>query len=462
MEKVSSKADNRIDIFTDFDDSIFSDGSIDPLGLLIIWTSLGNRIFHNRLNSISTNIRSYTLNLFHHSAIQQACSIHEEKFVNLAGKAPYHNHTDLVEGMAIFLECLMAHALIRGENTITVSDHLVLPGVSKLNGFLLHNPKNRICSSIPVDRSNGILVRQHQLGIHGRHKGPFQQMDLFRKQDYYADEKLWKEIAALFDQGAIRSLQKELIQIIEIHILSKKPHGQNAIWVNVNDVVSDKLIDLYGKVLQEEIITADRFSDFWKHHLGLGTTQTTSGKIFNYVSPSSQKADSQASIRYLAEHHSDSLLQAIKVVEPFIAMVQKVMERMLTRGFKECDKEFCDFVTHQFANPEIEVAGIYPFLREEFFSKEANTRLRALIGFYEACIDPMDPIQFSQELITFHYAIMKQRGNLPWISMSDRGDVTQHRSFAYTASAKELQEGYRWVNDYYLSTVISLKEGMQR
>ena len=38
--------ENKLDnIFTDYDESIFSDGSIDSIGLRIIWTSLGNKIF---------------------------------------------------------------------------------------------------------------------------------------------------------------------------------------------------------------------------------------------------------------------------------------------------------------------------------------------------------------------------------------------------------------------------------
>ena len=88
------------DIFTDFDDTIFSDGSIDPIGLQVIWTSLGNRIFQNRLNSISTNIQSYTLNLFHHAVIRQLQASHVDKIINLVGRSPYDNRTDLYDGLA--------------------------------------------------------------------------------------------------------------------------------------------------------------------------------------------------------------------------------------------------------------------------------------------------------------------------------------------------------------------------
>ena len=83
------------DIFTQPDNSIDSDGSIDPLGLLMIWTSLGNRVFHNRLNTVSTNIHFYTLNLFHHAIICELEETHIDKIVNLTGKAPYDNRNDL-------------------------------------------------------------------------------------------------------------------------------------------------------------------------------------------------------------------------------------------------------------------------------------------------------------------------------------------------------------------------------
>ena len=74
--------ENTLDnIFTDYDESIFSDSSIDPMGLRIIWTSLGGKIFHNKLNTVSTDIKLYTLNLFHHYLIQK-CITEEVDSVN--------------------------------------------------------------------------------------------------------------------------------------------------------------------------------------------------------------------------------------------------------------------------------------------------------------------------------------------------------------------------------------------
>jgi len=64
--------DNTLDnIFTEYDESIFSDGSIDAMGLRIIWTSVGSKIFHTKLNTISTDIKLYTLNLPHLYLLQE-------------------------------------------------------------------------------------------------------------------------------------------------------------------------------------------------------------------------------------------------------------------------------------------------------------------------------------------------------------------------------------------------------
>ncbi|MBK9983878.1 MAG: hypothetical protein IPP15_16165 [Saprospiraceae bacterium] len=100
-----------VDIFTDHDDSIFSDDSFDPLGLQMVWTSLGNKVFRNRLNTVSTNIRYYTLNLFHHLVIQQLEEKYEDKITNLIGRPPYDNRSDLYDGLIVFLECLLVHVL---------------------------------------------------------------------------------------------------------------------------------------------------------------------------------------------------------------------------------------------------------------------------------------------------------------------------------------------------------------
>jgi len=50
------------DIITEYDERISGDAYIDPLGERMIWQVFGQAIFNNRVNSISNDVRNYTLN----------------------------------------------------------------------------------------------------------------------------------------------------------------------------------------------------------------------------------------------------------------------------------------------------------------------------------------------------------------------------------------------------------------
>lgn len=56
---------------TEYDEGLFSESYIDPVGTLIIWSAFGRNIFRNRINSISNDVRNFTLNIFHHFLIRK-------------------------------------------------------------------------------------------------------------------------------------------------------------------------------------------------------------------------------------------------------------------------------------------------------------------------------------------------------------------------------------------------------
>ena len=47
---------------TEYDDSLSGDSYIDPIGTLIVWSALGRQVFDDRVNSVSNDVRNYTLN----------------------------------------------------------------------------------------------------------------------------------------------------------------------------------------------------------------------------------------------------------------------------------------------------------------------------------------------------------------------------------------------------------------
>lgn len=445
------------DIFTDIDDSIFSDGSIDPLGLQMIWTSIGNKIFHNKLNTVSSNIHFYTLNLFHHSLINKVKQLYDSKVVNLLGKAPYDNEADLYDGIVIFLECLLAHVLA---DNVADDANVFIPGVAKLKGILINRPGDKIAVSLPVDRKDGILVRHILLGIHGRHKGPFRQMSIFYKNDYYSDSLMWKQINSMFDKGDWKILSDALLLIIDKYILSAKVIGGRPIRVRLSDIKSDLLFTFYNNLLRNENFKDKELIDFWENRLGFNDESSTAALVYNFVKSSTEDFNYSEAFLKLAQENTNKDLQAIEAIEPLLTCIQKIMDRLLLRGTSIIEIELITFVKHHVNNPLIKPDEIEKYLTADFFSEEALKRLKALLDIYTAQRHSTDPVLFIQKLISFHHTIMKQRGNLAWLNVSLKGNITQHKSFSYTADRIDYLGNYEWVNGYYLRTVSALFNGL--
>lgn len=138
------------------------------------------------------------------------------------------------------------------------------------------------------------------------------------------------------------------------------------------------------------------------------------------------------------------------------------MNRLLHRGVSGLDADIRSFIRHHLTNPSIRLEAISPFLIDAFFGDEAKKRIDKMKVIWQECTNPVQEDLFAQKLIDFHHTIMKQRGNLPWISISLSGSITQHRSFHFTGSGLNELRSYDWVNDYYLKTVISLYRGLHQ
>ena len=451
------------DIFTDLDDSIFSDGSIDPLGLRMIWTSLGNAIFKNKLNTVSTSIKFYTINLFYHSVIREVQQHSPEIFINNTGKEPYHTKTDLYDGLIIFMECLMAHVLVQERQWGNADDShdFFIPGLSKLRGKIDNGISDNITQGIPVSKSEGILVRHILLGIHGRHKGPFQQMGLLNRFDYYSNALLWEEVRTIFKTSIWHALHQRLSQMLIEKVLLLRVSGKKPIWVRITDeLIDESLIDLYREVLHDEAFRLPSLIAFWERHLGLNSAGDTASLIYDVVKAEQGEAPAEMIIQRLNSQSPNDELAAICAIEPFISMHNKVMNRLLARGNAQFDDTLKQFVSHKLSDPSLNTNHIRTFLTERFFNTEAIRRIGELITLFEQSINPVNESHYVTELIGFHHRVMKQRGNIPWISMGSGGDITQHRSFLYTDSYLTFLEGKAWMNDYYVGTVNSLFKGL--
>ncbi|MDO9256943.1 MAG: hypothetical protein Q7U54_15590 [Bacteroidales bacterium] len=450
---------NLDDIFTSYDESIFSDGSIDPMGLRIIWTSLGNKIFYNKINTISTDIRYYTLNLFHHYLLYKCTVDWADKINGLVRKPPYINKSDLYEGILIFLENLLTRSTYEAPK-MQPSNYTV-PGLSKLKGLLLKDDKDNNGNKLVVKRTSGILVRQYLLGIHGRHKGPFMQMGILNSNSEvpYNNTALWENVGLLFSGNPWKSAAKNLLSLIDSKILSVVPKSGKEIEYKIEEILNPIIIKAYASILTPSLYSGDTVKSFWERQLGLH--QGTAANLFTAYKEFTDKSNYQGIIEKAKDEYKDEIINAIVAIEPFITCIDKMAKRILLRGTSFINDELITTANYWLNLTTIQIDKMEAFLSDVFFNPEAISRLRRLMKIYTSSKQSINPpIEFIKQLIQYHNEIMKSRGHMHWVSIGSDNKITIHKSLYFTNAELEKLKQPSWINNYYLSTLDSLYKGL--
>lgn len=456
-------ANQLTDIFTEEDDSIFSDGSIDPLGLRVIWTSIGNKIFGNKLNTISTDIRFFTLNLFHHSIVEECERKYEEQFAKLCGTPPYNNNVDLEDGLIIFLESLMTHSMNEVWESMRELEMGMVPGMSKLRNKKDSHPTDKMVTEIEVNRAKGILVRHHLLGIHGRHKNPFREMDIFVGNNYYLHKELWKDAGQIFSISPWKELREKLITLIGSKVLVSKRVSGSYLKIKVNELPVKELSDLYFACLQPKIFKNKTLVNFWEARLGLleGTANVLYSELKNAAVhlEEGEWPDLPGIIKSAAIMETDvnsKNIHAINAIEPLLTCFDKVTNRILFRRTSTVN-ELIPFADKWLSGVTINVKSVEPFLNEVYMERSALGRLKELINIYT---NSTTGYMFIEKIINYHKKIMENRGGMPWVSLSKTGEIKHNRSYNFSNDYLEFLSTDVWVNNYYLSTVFKLYKGL--
>lgn len=449
---------NSLDnIFTDYDESIFSDGSIDPMGLRIIWTSIGSKIFHNKLNTISTDIKFYTLNLFHHYLLQKCISEEEDNVSKLIRKKPYFNKSDLFEGLVIFLENVLINAAYNHKDS-----SIAVPGINKLNNLKNNDSRRSSVEKITVSRDKGILVRQYSLGIHGRHKGPFLQMNIFNEnaEDIYNNPIVWNEAAEIFKSSPWKEAEIELVDLIKKKLLNSNTKSGSFIEYKVDEVLTPSLEKRFVALLKKEIYVADKIKSFWLNRLGLN--QDTAGTLYQvYLNEIPNGIDYQNIIVNAYSESADDYLGAINAIEPFLTLVDKCINRLLSRTTVMIDDDLKNFIGNWLKDNEVDMDKIKPYLRVQFVNQEAINRLQKLLEIYSNALKANKPAEnFIIKLIKYHQDIMRSRGNLNWVSIGADNKIAVHKSIYISDKDLDVLKSKKWINSYYLPTVDSLHKGL--
>jgi len=114
--------------FTEFDDSLTHTLNIDPLGMTVIWSAFGQKIFNNRVSSISNDVRNYTLNLVHHLAIKELVELGLTLQGQLAQIYPQVDLLEFKQACLIHAENLFVYSMLTSEKPL---DTFGILGASK-------------------------------------------------------------------------------------------------------------------------------------------------------------------------------------------------------------------------------------------------------------------------------------------------------------------------------------------
>ncbi|MBK9733191.1 MAG: hypothetical protein IPO83_18205 [Chitinophagaceae bacterium] len=361
----------------------------------------------------------------------------------------------------------MTHSLLETRQKMRDEQIGMIPGMSKLQTKITGHSPDKMVTEIEVNRSKGILIRHHLLGIHGRHKNPFREMKIFGTVNYYQNREIWKEAEQIFSVQPWRALRDKLIELMGTRVLSARPNSTSYLKMKVNEPEFKELIrelqPLYFACLQPSVFRTQPLVRFWEARLGLleGTAYLLYSELKKNVSKlnDNEWPDYTSIIKSAEQKETNkegTQLKAICAIEPLLACFEKVSNRLLARRTATVN-ELISFIDNWRTSSTISVNIIQPFLREDFMNESALQRLKELLHIFSSSSNSRD---FILKIIDYHKKIMNERGVLPWISISNDGEIKHHRPYYFTTDQLARLAFEEWVNAYYLPTVFRLYKGL--
>jgi hypothetical protein len=414
----------RKNIFTEEDRELSKVLNADPLGFQMIWSYFGQKIYHNKINSATFDIRNFNLNLFNHFVMYKL----EE-----SNKLPLNNNRENIEKILILLENLVVWSWYKKQTDFIETG---LTGTNNAKKRWENESKNIDLAS---KREKLELVQsQHIYGINGRYKGSFINMDFFDSDYEYNQDKMQEVEKLLFKNDNLKALYHDVYN-----------------WVSdenrtVEKIPTKKYLDTFGKSKGDEVSKYTK--EFWLGNLGF---DANSAKIFyDLIDVEDREQDlrelfSEAFEKSRENRHFTNIL----TIEPIMAYIDMLFKYILSTHNSEG--------THKVSKIPLEYfKPIIDFDFEQFkleCSDSLNHRLKSLAKIKDA-----------KSLIDYHCDLMRQRGKLPWVEIKNdkikvlmikQGDDKQYE--AYLDEKKDDLKSIAWIHDYYKGTVRQIKRSLE-
>ena len=448
---------------TEYDESLSADSYIDPVGTLIIWSAFGRRVFNNRVNSISNDVRNYTLNLFHHFLVRKLVDDDEARLsASLQHKYRGKDGLPFKQACLVFLENLFVYSVLQHEQMEGVEPAGIL-GIS--NARRRWDKADRNPPIVFTHEPAGqILVRQLGLGVSGRYKTPLLEIGFFDTSYQYNKPEFqphWTDAQAFIagDRNSLLcKLQREVYPFLRERIAELRHGGK----LHFRDEVPKKLTKAYVSAFASPGAVGVYARDFWLQQTGLDGG--AAGALYTVLAKNAgQQRDSrqvlEQALQQTLQTDEKVKLEQIARLEPFLsdcALMFTLMAAERAHSIKAVAGHWKRFDRQANRLPGLaqQVSGLagLPALK----GSEAARRLVLL----QKVANAGDIEEQVRGLATYHGSIMQSRGQPAWLSVEHDGAIKVHARTMPRPDPADWPPG-TWYNQYYLPQFRSLVMGLQ-
>lgn len=453
------------DLLTEYDDSLSGDSFIDPLGQLVIWSAYGQQVFRNRVNSVSNDVRNFTLNLLHHGVIRSLL-LDEEVQVSdaLDSEVGPKESLPFIHACLIHLENIFTYSMVDRSEDGGI-DTLGILGGSKGRAVLEDEFAQGDPPLVFTDKPSGqLLVRQLGLGVSGRYKTPFVEMGFFDQSYRYIGptaQERWTEFDRLMSgsdslRHCFTEARRHLVNLVALaQAKSQVPPKTSFLEI------SPDLKNAYRRAFSTGAKVGSETREFWLSVTGLN--EGAAGSLLRVMEKrlsqfrsddvAPEKVDPQSIVQEAVKSFNDGgaerqKLLNIQLIEPLLAevdllfqvarykkvqTVSEIRDRWERLGRADTTLQSCaeTIATHPEVLTVLQGTGRYRL-----------DKIRDL-----ARLDTVE--QQLEALLHYHATVMRQRGQLRWVELTRNGEVHNHGRTTSLPAGGDRPLG-SWVNSYYL------------
>lgn len=448
---------------TEYDNSLSAESYIDPIGTLIIWSAFGRQVFRNRVNSISNDVRNYTLNLFHHFLVRKLVDDDEAVLsVSLQRKYGSKDVLSFKQACLVFLENLFVYSILQHDQSDKVEPTGIL-GIS--------NARRRWdkVEGDPVlvfthEAAGQILVRQLGLGVSGRYKTPLMEMGFFDASYQYnkpAFQQHWAD-AQVFIVGDRRTQLGKLERVAYSFLKECAAKLRYGGKLQFRAEVPRELTKAYARAFASPRAVGGYARDFWLHKTGLD--RGAAGALYAVLAENAEvPLDSKHVLGHALQQNLESeehaKLKQIAQLEPFLSdctLLFTLMAAERTHSISAVAEQWSRLGRDAERLPHLaqqvkEYAGLSPVRGSEAARRLVQLQQVANAGDLE---------QQVRALAAYHGSVMQSRGQLAWLSIEHDGKIKVNARTLPRPKPSDWPPG-AWYNQYYLPQFKSFVAGLQ-